>query len=141
MKLSEILENWTADTKIDPLDLGNESLRAPLLHGKYVQFHAIENSILKKLNREMKEMKQEKWEFYAGKKTAEEYRKAGFMQKVLRNDIPIYMEGDKDLNDLQERIDVAEQKVQVLKEIISSINNRNWVIRNAIEWRRFTEGG
>lgn len=141
MKLSEIIEQWTIDTKIDPLDLGNESIRAPLLHAKYYQFYIAENMQLKKLLRLQKELKKEKWEFYSGKGTAQQYKEANFNIRVMKGDIPVYMEGDKDLNDLQDKIDVAEQKVQVLKDIIAAINNRNWVIRNAIEWRRFTDGG
>ncbi len=143
MKLSDILEQWAADTKIDPLDLGNESLRSPLLHSKYVQYHAQENMVLKKLVREMKELKKVRWEFYSGKGTGKDYRDAGMTSniRIMKADVPMYMESDQEINNLQDKIDIAEQKVQVLKEIISSINARNWIIRNAVEWRRFTEGG
>jgi hypothetical protein len=35
---------------------------------------------------------------------------------------------------------MQKQKVDYLDSILKGINNRQWVIRNAIEWRKFMSG-
>jgi hypothetical protein len=63
-----------------------------------------------------------------------------FQTKILRNDLDIYMDSDKDLSDLQSKIEYQQEKVDYLESILKGIAQRHWVIRNAIEWRKFTNG-
>ena len=58
--------------------------------------------------------------------------------KVLRADVPKYVEGDKDI--IKHLIQIADQreKVLLLNSIISTINNRSYIITNAINWKKFT---
>ena len=55
-------------------------------------------------------------------------------------DIGIYMEADKDLQQLGQRMAYAKQIVEYLERILKEINNRNWNIRNTIEWKKFLHG-
>ena len=143
MKLQEILDSWTGDATIDELALDTEALRIPILHAKYIQMYSTEALMLGRYNRLLRELTKDKWEWYGGKKTAQEYKEAGQFNplKVIRQDIPTYIDADPEYNELKDKILMAEQKVQVLKEIMQSINNRNWVIKNAIERQRFLQGG
>lgn len=143
MKLQEILDSWTGDASIDELALDTEALRIPILHAKYIQMYSAEALMLGRYNRLLRELTKDKWEWYGGKKTAQEYKEAGQFNplKVIRQDIPTYIDADPEYNELKDKILMAEQKVQVLKEIMSSINSRNWVIKNAIERQRFLQGG
>jgi hypothetical protein len=50
------------------------------------------------------------------------------------------MDSDKDLSDLQSKIEYQQEKVDYLESILKGIAQRHWVIRNAIEWRKFTNG-
>jgi hypothetical protein len=58
----------------------------------------------------------------------------------LRQDLELYMEADPDLIRLGSKIDLQKAKVEYLDSVIKGINNRQWVIRNAIEWRKFMSG-
>ena len=35
---------------------------------------------------------------------------------------------------------MSEEKVNYLESIIKTLNNRNFLIKNAIDWRKFTSG-
>ena len=50
------------------------------------------------------------------------------------------MEADKDLQQLGQRMAYAKQIVEYLERILKEINNRNWNIRNTIEWKKFLHG-
>jgi hypothetical protein len=52
----------------------------------------------------------------------------------------IYMEADEDIVRLTSKIDLQRAKVEYLDSVLKGINNRQWVIRNSIEWRKFMSG-
>ena len=49
MKLEEILESWSKDSKIDNTELDKESLKIPSLHNKYLKMYTSENLLLRKM--------------------------------------------------------------------------------------------
>jgi hypothetical protein len=52
----------------------------------------------------------------------------------------IYMDSDADMVRIVSKIEMQRAKVDYLDSVIKGINNRQWVIRNAIEWRKFMSG-
>ena len=52
----------------------------------------------------------------------------------------IFLESDKDTIDIQEKIAYQKEKIEYLESIIKTIVNRNFLIKNIIDWRKFTSG-
>jgi hypothetical protein len=52
----------------------------------------------------------------------------------------IYLDSDEDLLKARQRVQYQREKIALLEEVIKELNNRHWKIRNAIEWRKFTNG-
>ena len=63
-----------------------------------------------------------------------------FNLKILKQDLDKYLDGDSDLILVKQKITYQEEKVSYLESVLKSINNRNWEIKNAIEWRKFLNG-
>jgi hypothetical protein len=63
-----------------------------------------------------------------------------FALKILRQDIDLYLNSDTDLIKLQQKTQYQKEKVALLEEVVKELNTRHWKIRNAIEWRKFTNG-
>ena len=85
-----------------------------------------------------------KWEYYNGKMDKDALDELGwepFQLNILKKDIDIYLNSDKELSMIHDRISYQEVKLEFLEEILKELNNRHWKIRNAIEWRKFTSGG
>lgn len=141
MKLEEIEQLWTEDSKIDQTSLADESVKIPKLHAKYHQMFDREMLAYKQLYIKLKQLKHQKSLYYAGKGDPQEYQDNPLPVKILKQDVPQYVEVDSDVVKLQKKVDLQEQKTQLLKSIIASINNRHWSIRNAIEWEKFINGG
>jgi hypothetical protein len=143
MKLEEIQSLWAQDSKIDSSNLGDESLKIPSLHSKYFRILTEERLRLKKLSSDYKGLYRLRHEFFTGIISNEDLKERGWKPnplKILRSDLPIYLESDQELVDLSLKIGIQEEKLDFLKDIIKSINNRNYIITNSINWLKFSNG-
>ena len=60
--------------------------------------------------------------------------------RILKSDIPTYIDADKDVVEASLKIGVQEAKVEYLESIIKQINNRNFILSNIINWEKFRTG-
>lgn len=144
MKLDAYKAMAAADAHIDQADLAGESMRIPQLHSKWLNHFTDEKLLLRTMTSEFKKLNRKKWEYYSGKLSEEEIEELDwepFDKKILRADIPIYLEADEELTRLGDKIAYQKMKVEFLESVLKSINNRQWNIRGAIDWRKFTHGG
>ena len=140
MNLDEIQTLWEEDSKIDPDNLHEESIKIPSLHAKY---YKIFNNILllKKLEEsKYKILKKEKWMYYSGKSDPEVYKTHPFDYRVLKTDIDKYMDADSDLIKSVSKIDYYQTMLSYLESILKTILNRSYQIKNAIEYMKFIAG-
>ena len=143
MKLESIYEEWSKDSEIDMTDLGNEAIKIPKLHHKYFQVYSSEKLLLRKYEAEMKTMKLAKYEFYTqgpSKETQEKGWQLPARGMILKQEMPMYLEGDKDIINLSLKIGMQQEKVELLESIIKSLTNRGFQIKSAIDWNKFTMG-
>jgi hypothetical protein len=143
MNIERIKEMVETDLKIDGTELGDESIRIPQLHGKYLNIYHDETLVLRKLDADYNLLLKKKWEYYSGKLSQQELDQLGwepFGHRILRQDMDTYMDADEGLIKIRSKMDLQKAKVEYLDSIIKGINNRQWVIRNAIEWRKFMSG-
>tara|TARA_R100000995_G_C3436548_1_gene101141 strand:- start:256 stop:690 length:435 start_codon:yes stop_codon:yes gene_type:complete len=143
MDISEIRKLVADDMPIDDTELDIESMTIPQLHSKYLNFYLDEKLVLQKLNSDYYRLKKTKWEYYTGKLDDEQLKEYGwepFQFKILKQDIDLYMDSDEDLQKLSNKVAYQKEKINYLDSILKSINNRQWNIRNAIEWRKFING-
>ncbi len=140
-KLKKMAEK---DSLVDGTELDIESMKLPQLHNKYLNLLQDEKLIIRKLLSQKNSLYRSKWEYYTGKMSKEEMDELGwepFQLNVLKKDINIYLDSDKDLILIGDRIAYHEAILEFLEETLKELNTRHWKIRNAIEWRKFTSGG
>jgi len=142
MKLEEIESLWEQDSKIDRTDLDNESLKIPMLHSKYYKIYLREKIQLKSEELEYKQFYKLKHEYYNGKLSQEDLKDLGWepFQFVLKNDLQVYIDADKDVITKLLKLQVQREKVELLESIIKTLNGRGFLIKNAIDFIRFTSG-
>jgi len=144
MDIEEILNHWKEDVNIDPTDLTTESLKIPKLHHKYYQILVKERLLLRKYKEDYKSLKLQKHEFYTQGPSEETVKKGWELPAkglILKSDVPLYMDADREMTTLSLRIGLQEEKVTTLDSIIDSIMKRSYLINSAIEWQKFTMGG
>lgn len=143
MKLTDIQAAWDVDSKINGSELGTESLRVPELHNKYLKILLAEGQVLRSLDSQYKRDYRFKWEYYLGtldQKTLKQNGWEPWSLKVLRADVSIYLDSDTDLQAIKEKLDFQKDKFNYIEQILKTINNRGFSIKNSIDWERFKSG-
>lgn len=144
MTFDELNEMWTKDCKIDETNLVKESSRTPELHSKYYNLFYREALRVRKLKYDLIELEKIKTEYYNGSMDELELKDRGWKPnplKILRQDLPKYVESDKEIINLSLRIAMHEENAKYLDSIIRQINGRNFHIKNMIDMLRFQAGG
>ena len=141
MNIEQLQEKWKQDSVIDPDKYGEESVRIPQLHMRYMEFYNTFSLMKKDRESEMRSLIREKWVFYKGKAPAKIYKDTPFDFKLTtKEEINMFIEADDDVRKLQLKIDYIDQVVFFLDGILRQINGRSYQIKNAIEWERFQSG-
>lgn len=143
MRIEEIVEQWSKDCEIDQTNVSSESANIPKLHNKYYQMYMQEGLKLRKLKGDHKLLVKLKGEYYRGELAMEELNEYGWEPqplKILRSDIPSYVDADKDIIDSSLKIGMQEEKVDYLENIIKMISNRGFQLNTIVQWEKFRTG-
>ena len=140
MTLEDLHKQVDLDLKIDDTELDLESIRTPQLHNKYLKQYTKFSLQYKKARDDYDTVYKFKWEYYCGKAAPEVYQEKPFDLKVLKSDVYIYLNADKELQEADQKKEYLKQVCNYLERVLKEINNRNWNIRNTIEWKKFIHG-
>lgn len=139
----EIAEMWQRDTDIDMTELGGESLKVAKLHGKYMSILVAAQNEERIARSQVSTLIRIKSEYYMGtldKRSLDKFGWAPYLKKVIKTELPLYLEADEDLQKLQAEQSKAYAKTKQLEEILRSLNGRGYLIKNAIDWMKFQNG-
>ena len=145
VKFEELCISWSEDATIDITNLTQENSRIPKLHAKYLTILSHHRLIVNRLDAEYRELKSIKWQYYNGDmNNPEDLAEYGFeplLKTILKQNIPIYLESDKDLNKLLLKRAMHQEIVDYCTMIIRELNNRTYQIGNMIKQEIFLSGG
>lgn len=143
MKFEEIQEEWEKDRPKEGENLATASIRASYLHGKYWKILRSEARLYNELALNYKALVHLKTEYYLGHLSQQELQEHGWQQcqlRIVKSDIPRYLDGDVDLQKAKLQLDNQKSKTEYLADLIKHINASNYQIKNAIDYLKFTNG-
>ena len=143
MLLDELKSMVQQDLEIDKTELDAESLRTPHLHNKYLNFLLDEKLILAKIESEFRIHRKIKWLYYTGKMSMEELEEREwepFALNILKQDLDKFIDSDDEIVVLSNKVEYQKEKVEYLKSVVKTMSDRQWYIRSAIDWIKFTNG-
>jgi hypothetical protein len=143
MNLEDLKLNIAKDASVDSSELGNEAIRTPQLHSKYLCLHADFKLLLCKGVNDLAILKLRKWKIFTGKASREELEEWGEDPNgltLLKTDVEKFIESDPKVIELKLKIAVIEVKVKMVEEFLKVLNNRNFSIKSAIDWFKMTQG-
>jgi len=141
MNLEDIQEMWSKDSIIDPDNLHDESLKIPQLHAKYYTVYNTITLLREKARETYNRVRLDRYNYYTGKASAEVYAEEPFPYKVRDKEaLQRHMDADEKLNKIDLKIRYYDIMLKFLEEIIKTVSNRTFQIKNAIEWNRFQSG-
>ena len=134
MNLNEkFMSEWREDAEMAD-DLKDEARKIPMLHCKWLDKYQKMVLMKKEALYAFQMLYKEKYSFYMGRE--DECPDV----KIMKNEVPIYLNADVELNKAQGRLDLYDTYEKTLKEILNNINNRSFQIKNAIDWLRYSRG-
>lgn len=143
MTFEELQDEWDKDSTLNSTNIGEESIKTPKLHAKYLRIYSKEKMKLISLQHKYKILRGEKKEFFINptKEVMQEKNwKIPERGKILKSDIESFLDIDPEILELELKIGVQQEKVEYLKSILQSINGRSFIIKNFIEERKWLQG-
>ena len=141
LDLDVIQKMWEQDSKIDPDNLHTESLNIPILHSKYFEIHNTILLLKKKAEQQKKNIRHQKYEYFTGKADPDVYVENPFPKKIRDKDtLQKYMDADEILSQSSLKVEYYDVMLSYLQDILKMIHNRNYQIKNAIDFQKFSSG-
>ena len=144
MDIEEYEKMWAEDAIINETNLSQESGKIPGLHAKYYKIYYRAVMKANKLKADLKVLEKDKIEYYNGTMAMEDLKERGWKPnplKILRSDMDKYIHSDKEIIKLSLQIDYYTGMAKFLEDVIKQINNRNFIIKNMIDFQKFQNGG
>jgi len=144
-----VKEEWRQDSKIDfefknkqySEDLARLSLEIPFQHNKYLNHYTDLNGIKTSLEFVLRKLVKDKREYYGGEADAKVYAEKPFGSSIKTADkMKVYLESDEEIINLEAKIKYLDQALYFLDQVLRMISQRNYHIKNAIEWEKFING-
>ena len=143
MNFDELKQQVQEDLKIDSTELAIESINTPQIHNKYLIFLKKHKEALADDERTLRVMRKYKWLYYTGKLSKEElerFKWEPFDLNILKTDVDRFIDADDDVIRLERQITEKKELVSYLDGVVKIVGNRQWNIRSAIEWIKFSHG-
>lgn len=135
MTLDDLRNKAATDLKMDTRDLDREAIKTPELYSDWLKIFSQENLTLKRLKLERKEIERDLWLFYNGKHPVKNYD-----IDLDRGTASKFIESDDKMMNHDKKIELQDEKVNFSKDVLKVIGQRSYLIRDAIEWRKFMHG-
>jgi hypothetical protein len=148
-KFEKIKEEWATDSHVDfefknknyTADLGKISMEIPFQHNKYLNHYTDLSQIKTSLEFGVRKLVREKREYYGGEAEAKVYAEKPFGSSIKTADkMKVYLESDEDIINQEAKIKYIDQMLYFLDHVLNMVSQRNFHVKNAIEWEKFING-
>jgi len=140
MKFEDLHTEATNDLKIDQFDLATEALKGSNLFSKWLKYLRDEKLLLKAAENSYNKLFKERWEYFRGKADDDVYKSEPQDKTILRQDVDVYLNADDKIIAASDKVAHHKEKVAYIEKVVKFIENRNFAIKAAIDWQRFTSG-
>lgn len=141
LDLDTIQKMWEQDSKINLDNLHTESLNIPILHSKYFEIYNTIILLKKKAEQQKKNIRHQRYEYFTGKADPDVYLENPFPKKIRdKETLQGYLDSDEKLSQSSLKVDYYDVMLSYLQDIMKMIHQRNYQIKNAIDFQKFASG-
>jgi hypothetical protein len=139
-----LMEEWKKDSTFDQTALMHTMYSHPLLHSKYLTYLQTYKVQLRKHVLKYQKRKLLKQRYYSGELTKEELDANGLQQylfkRPLKSEMESLLEGDAELQLIQEQSVYIETLVASCESIMRDINSRYFLFKSMVDYEKFQAG-
>lgn len=140
----QLMAEWKIDSEFDETNLLNEMYQHPMKHSKYLSHLQTYKVKLRQLTNRYLALRSDKVRYYNGEMIKQELDDRGWKQylfaKPLKSAMEALLEGDKDLQILQEQTLYIESLISSCDSILKDIGNRYYLFRSMVDYQKFLAG-
>lgn len=143
MTIAEILEAREKDLgRINKADLIAESANLPFIQNKFRREYTAVRLYLLKLREEQIVLNEELGQYYSGNGKDEVVKRKGVCNRLFKtNDAKAQqIKADKEMIELQRKIDLGIEKLQLLEDTLRDIVTRGFTIKNMNDSAKWLAG-
>ena len=144
MNIDELHDQWSEDCNINIEQIGDEVRRVPLLHSKYYRYYTQEHKALRKLRTDYDKLIKYRIDYYKGEMAEEDLKELGWepwrYSGVKNINMDQHLNADNLIIKMKLMIGEQEEKVKFLEDIIKTLNNRGFLLKTAMDFKKFTIG-
>lgn len=122
--------------KIDTDNLDAEALRGTMIFVRLHRLYNIEGKKLRHFTQLLDKLEMIRWKHYNGLLDGKHYREDPLPVKPNKTDVNLYMKSDSTLQEMREIVRVQDSIVSFIEDSIKQAKNRNFDIKNAIDFRK-----
>ena len=139
--LDTLMAEWANDSQVDATEPALELAKIGSLRAKYLKILAHHNLKTKQATSEYTKLKRVKWEYYSGDlNNPDDLKEHGWppqMKKILRQDVPMWLDADPDLIKILMKKSYNQEIVDACTDIIKELHSRTFQLKSFIEWQKF----
>ena len=124
--LESIQEMWEKDSKIDPDNLHEESIKIPSLHAKYHELYNTITLLYKKAEQQKRNIRHQKYEYFSGKADPEVYLENPFPKKIRdKETMQKYLDADERVSEVSLKVEYYIVMLNYIESILKQLTNQN----------------
>lgn len=126
---------------MDASSLDQHALETAKLQSKYYVLYSRTLAEQKSLKYDLDTLIAFKHKYYKGQAHPDVYKERPFRESLTNAGVEAHVRADLDVLKLQKTMDMLDIKLELIKDMKAALGQRNWNIRNAIEFIKFKAGG
>ena len=104
-------------------------MKIPQLHQKYLTLLSEFTLLQKKKLQDLKVLQHQKYLYYSGKASPEEYESQPFNYKVMKSDVPNWVTVDKEIHLVEMKLEYYNVVLRTLEEILKQVHQMSYNIK------------
>ena len=126
--LESIQEMWEKDSKIDPDNLHEESIKIPSLHAKYHELYNTITLLYKKAEQQKRNIRHQKYEYFSGKADPEVYLENPFPKKIRDKDtMQKYLDTDEKVSEVSLKVEYYVVMLNYIESILKQLDSNELI--------------
>jgi len=143
MTLEQLHGVWATEHDIDFSQPDAAIRQIPILHHRWWQRYTDERMRFVATKQAYDLLRHLRFEYYTGRIDDDVRKAKGWPPqplRLVRGEVDDYLAADELLQPLQAKVEMQEAKLKFIEGVIKSIDQRSFLIKNWIEWQRFSQG-
>lgn len=141
MKLDDLQAMIEKDSVIELVNLSTHSIEVPKISARYQMLLMDYLRVQKQIEFSMHKVKKDLVEYYKGYADDSVYESKPLNRKPAASEVETYIKADNEWQVIAAKFEHITMKIKIVEEFIKQLNQRSFMIKNAIDYEKFKNGG